>query len=687
MSLAETIANAFGGAKRSGKGWMCKCPCHEDKTASLGVIDNPNKENDVIFNCLAGCEWIDIKTYAKTQGLIKTYHEMLAEKQVVSNIIYYTYTDESGYPVARKVRYPGKKFSIERVENGQWLKGLNGVAVPLYNLPAVIKSDYIYICEGEKDANNLIRCGLCATTNIAGAGHWNSSYNHFLKGKSVIICEDNDDAGRARTEKLKAQLLSITKQLLLFRPPGVAEHGDVSDWLAQLGNVTVDLSSVILDLSVAVDLQTIQGHKVSVVADNEAQDLFPVKSRKSKSTNATQLDYFNLFEKVLNNPKRCIFSEKLMTYEPHSRLWNPAINGLERVKSAALVLNETGSVKYNLMHIKPHFFEYESLQKPILLIEIPEWDGIDRIGELAQAVQLKESANVCNVTFEELLKEWCGRVFARLNDPMMQNRMLILQSNKQGIGKDTWIHVLCGGMNQWCVPLTAMQGDKDTYINLSRGLVCSVSEFDRTSRTEASVLKDLITAASSNLRGAYESDAKIRLNRCSFISSANVENLLRDSTGSRRFLVFELEAISYFYRTWTREQLRAYQMQCVAQMRALYRSQYFATQESWEEMNEYLEKQTPEDPADALTEQFLAELRRDLNYKPGKDLAMTDKTLIEVVKKVTERTRLSYNGAMTLLRNRLGKRRRIGSKRFWVLEIPQIEYNEGNSSGPQDHPW
>lgn len=677
-SLAERIANAFGGAKRSGSGYMCKCPCHDDKTASLGVVDH---EDSVTVNCLAGCDWKDIKQIAIDRGLLPTFNAKpaMATRAVYNSngAITYRYLDKDGVEVCQKVRYPGKRFAIQRYQAGVLIKNIQGVEVPLYNFPNLLKpeNDTVYLCEGEKDCDNLNRLGLCATTNIAGASHWRDEYNQYFKDKVVIICQDNDEAGRGRTSKITGALRGIAKQLWLFDPPAMLEHGDVTDWLNAGGD-----ANDILTIARAGKSETLITSSspttttTSVTTTAPLPEPSPRKVTK-KRRDAIQADYFELIEKSLLKPRRCIFSEKLMTYETHNHLWNPAINHLEILKSEAYLLSETTNVKYNVAQIQPHFFKYESLQKPMLLVAIPEWDGIDRIRELAQAVQLKEEAGVSNTSFEELLKEWCCRVFARLNDPMFQNRMLILQSNKQGVGKDTWINMLCGGLGQFLVPLSCLKEDKDTYINLSRGLVCSISEFDKTSRTESSVLKDLITSASTNLRGPYERDAKVRANRCSFISSANVENLLRDSTGSRRFLVFQLTAISYFYRTWTREQIRTYQMQCIAQMRELFKAHYIAGQEAWQEMNEYLEKETPEDPGTMLVEQFLAEIKRDLRFNAKKDLAMTDEILIETVKKIIERTRLSYNGAITLLKNKIGVYRRIGSSRFWVLRIPQVEYN------------
>src|SRR5437867_2929190 len=41
-------------AKRSGTGWMAKCPAHEDKTPSLSIGEG--SDGRALLKCFAGCE-------------------------------------------------------------------------------------------------------------------------------------------------------------------------------------------------------------------------------------------------------------------------------------------------------------------------------------------------------------------------------------------------------------------------------------------------------------------------------------------------------------------------------------------------------------------------------------------------------------------------------------------------------
>ena len=53
------IASLLPGSKRSGNGYMCRCPAHEDKSPSLKV--SPGHKATVLF-CHAGCEVRDVMT-------------------------------------------------------------------------------------------------------------------------------------------------------------------------------------------------------------------------------------------------------------------------------------------------------------------------------------------------------------------------------------------------------------------------------------------------------------------------------------------------------------------------------------------------------------------------------------------------------------------------------------------------
>ncbi len=658
-SDVERIAHALGKAKKNKDGYQCLCPAHEDENPSLGIT--LSKDNELIFNCLAGCNWKDIKEECVKKGLIEPFKPT---KQATSltptykprqhmntKTTYYEYKDQFGNPVGRVVKIKNldtdtKKVWVERFTGTDFVPGLNGIKLPLYNLQATLSADVVYLTEGEGKCDTLNAVGLVATTNPLGASSWAPQYTEHLKGKTVILCIDNDEPGRKRVGMLTRALAESVKELRVFNPPVKEVGEDVDDWVKKYGGDPLK----IFEMSTAIE-------------------------KKEASKKATREDYYRLFDEILDSPRKCIFAEKLMYKNKVTDLWNPCINAIEILKSEALARNESNDSKFNIAHIQPHLACYENTKQTELLVDIPEWDWTDRISEMAYLMKLKPEAGISELSFSELLKEWCALVFKRLEDPMIQNRILVLQGG-QGIGKDTWTSMLCDGLGQFCIPLNVVGEDKDTYLSLHRGLIMKISEFDKTARVETSTLKDLITAPSTNVRAPYDKDSKVRLSRCSFISSANAEQLLRDSTGNRRFMIFEVDRIEYAYHDWSKEKIVDWQMQCLAEMKVLAQKNYTASEKAWREMREYIESKTPEDFDDDIADHFLQVYRA----RTASELVSTSNEVDagcvlvrEILVDLAKQHGVKYTTVRNAIKTKFLVQKRIGSQRPRILRLPDVE--------------
>ena len=53
-------------AKRSGRFWVCSCPCHDDRSPSLGFYDG---HTTVVFTCFAGCDPCDVIEALRDRGI------------------------------------------------------------------------------------------------------------------------------------------------------------------------------------------------------------------------------------------------------------------------------------------------------------------------------------------------------------------------------------------------------------------------------------------------------------------------------------------------------------------------------------------------------------------------------------------------------------------------------------------
>ena len=64
---AERIAAALGG-KRNGRGWLCKCPSHDDRTPSLKI--DTGRDGRTMLHCFAGCTFLEVRAELDRLGVL-----------------------------------------------------------------------------------------------------------------------------------------------------------------------------------------------------------------------------------------------------------------------------------------------------------------------------------------------------------------------------------------------------------------------------------------------------------------------------------------------------------------------------------------------------------------------------------------------------------------------------------------
>ena len=157
----------------------------------------------------------------------------------------YIYYNDRNEPHLKVVRTKDKQFPQAFQVDGQWVsrKPSGWVNFP-YRLPELVAAaptEPAWICEGEKDALNIIALGLIATCNPGGACKWTTNLNQWFAGKqTAYVAEDNDAKGRAHAAKVASALHGIVPDIRIVSFPELPERGDVSDWLA-LGHTREEL--------------------------------------------------------------------------------------------------------------------------------------------------------------------------------------------------------------------------------------------------------------------------------------------------------------------------------------------------------------------------------------------------------------------------------------------------------------
>lgn len=252
------------GVKPAGPGrYMACCPVHNDTNPSLSVTVKDVKGTEkILLKCFAGCRTEDIleelgltlqdlivnpTAQQDFAGVGRTALQPVKEGRGVV-AARYSYTDEKGALLAQKTRWEktvdGKRvktFTWGHQEGNRWQPGRNGMAVP-YRLPELVKAETVFLCEGEKDADNLSIRGLAATCTPDGAGNgskWRDTYTPYFTGKTVYILQDNDQIGKDFAQLEARKLFPVAKEVKVLDLrelwPELPEKGDISDVMEHMG--------------------------------------------------------------------------------------------------------------------------------------------------------------------------------------------------------------------------------------------------------------------------------------------------------------------------------------------------------------------------------------------------------------------------------------------------------------------
>jgi hypothetical protein len=158
----------------------------------------------------------------------------------------WVYSDADGKPYSKVIRWhkpDGEKIYLQyHLENGQWVKGVKGTyaqtKIP-YRLPELLegsdRTEPVYICEGEKCADAVVKLGLTATTASEGAGKWTADLNEHFRDRIAWILLDNDEPGRKHAQQVASNLHGIAREVKIVALPGLGDKEDVYDWIARGG--------------------------------------------------------------------------------------------------------------------------------------------------------------------------------------------------------------------------------------------------------------------------------------------------------------------------------------------------------------------------------------------------------------------------------------------------------------------
>ncbi len=179
------------------------------------------------------------------------------KKEELKLVATYRYLDANGTLLFEKLRYineRGEKTFRQRKRDGSgWSYKLGDTPRVLYNLPMVVKAvangEPIWVVEGEKDADTLIKMGICATTMPNGAGTWLPIHTEVLAGATVDIVADKDAAGTKHAESVYEELKEAGCDVQVWtctRGKDITDHlgagGSINDLVAYQASDVVEES-------------------------------------------------------------------------------------------------------------------------------------------------------------------------------------------------------------------------------------------------------------------------------------------------------------------------------------------------------------------------------------------------------------------------------------------------------------
>ncbi len=185
--------------------------------------------------------------------------------------------------------------------------------------------------------------------------------------------------------------------------------------------------------------------------------------------------------------------------------------------------------------------DYVPVYNPVeeYLYELGEWDGRDRIRELADRVTCHHPhwRDLFYRWFLSMVAHWLGR------DNQHGNATTPVLIGPQGYRKSTFCRILLPPELRFgYTDSLDFSSKRDAERYLGRFFLVNLDEFDQISVNQQAFLKHLLQKPSASLRKPYSSSIQEVRRYASFIATSNHKDLLSDLSGNRRFICVEVTA-------------------------------------------------------------------------------------------------------------------------------------------------
>ena len=344
MTDSETYENNlkhFQIIRRSRDRAQCKCPAHPDKQASLTVSKG---KRCTLLHCHAGCSLENILAAAgleKKDTFYKSENRDMHWKRYIENREHrkieatYDYVSTvTGAYAFTKIRLEGKKMLFGMLKDERFEYGLKGRNKKEFNaifgsIPrikeAIERNEPIFIPEGEKDVNTLIKKGYAAFS-CGGANDWNKNVSELCKDADVIVLADNDEPGKAVAKRIYDDLKGIARSRKVIVPMPDVPKADISDYF-EAGHSKEEFEALI-------NGTTLQKNRAATATDSLKYILEQLNVlRASERFQMNDRGSADLFATIFKNVSRYNPTKKDWMYYDKTR-WTADTEGMRAKRNA-----------------------------------------------------------------------------------------------------------------------------------------------------------------------------------------------------------------------------------------------------------------------------------------------------------------------------------------------------------------
>jgi hypothetical protein len=169
---------------------------------------------------------------------------------------------------------------------------------------------------------------------------------------------------------------------------------------------------------------------------------------------------------------------------------------------------------------------------------LPQWDGRDRLGEMADRVQTDtpDWRDNFKIWMRSMVSQWLSG-----SNAMYGAQMVLMLVGGQGTRKSTFMRMLLPReLMAFYIDRIDFTNKKEALRALSRFLLINIDEYDQVSKAQTAFLKHLIQRTDVKERKLYSTTFEQQQRYAAFCATTNSLVPLKDESGSRRYMVVEV---------------------------------------------------------------------------------------------------------------------------------------------------